>query len=155
MASTSRALVALRTDGAVNHNQERRAAAARAAHVDEFATRLDAGYETAVGAEGVRLSGGQRQRITIARAILKDPSILIFDEATSSLDSKSERYVQDAVEHLLADRTVLLVAHRLSTVRRADRIVVLDRGRVTERGSHNELVERGGLYWELLALQQS
>jgi subfamily B ATP-binding cassette protein MsbA len=129
-------------------------AAARAAHVDEFATQLPDGYETEVGSVGVRLSGGQRQRITIARAILRDPSILIFDEATSSLDSKSERYVQDAIDALLGGhRTVFVIAHRLSTIRRADKIVVLENGTVSQVGTHAELLSRGGLYRELIELQ--
>lgn len=130
-------------------------AAARAAHVEEFVSQLPEGYDTEVGALGVRLSGGQRQRITIARALLRDPAILIFDEATSSLDSKSERLVQDAIETLFGGRTVFTIAHRLSTIRRADRIVVLEGGRVTQVGSHGDLVARGGLYRELLELQQS
>jgi len=135
-------------------SQEQVLAAARAAHVDEFASQLPEGYETEVGSVGVRLSGGQRQRITIARAILRDPSILIFDEATSSLDSKSERYVQDAIDALLGGhRTVFVIAHRLSTIRRADKIVVLENGTVSQIGTHNELVCAGGLYRELIELQ--
>jgi subfamily B ATP-binding cassette protein MsbA len=129
------------------------AAAARAAHVDEFARELPDGYDTAVGTAGDRLSGGQRQRITIARAILRDPAILILDEATSSLDSKSERYVQDAIESLLGGRTVFVIAHRLSTVRRADRILVMEEGRITQQGTHDELVAAGGLYKELVEMQ--
>jgi subfamily B ATP-binding cassette protein MsbA len=129
-------------------------AAARAAHVDEFATQLPEGYDTEVGSVGVRLSGGQRQRITIGRAILRDPSILIFDEATSALDSKSERYVQDAIDALLGGhRTVFVIAHRLSTIRRADKIVVLENGTVSQVGTHAELLDRGGLYRELVDLQ--
>ncbi len=128
-------------------------AAARAAHVDEFASDLPEGYDTDVGDAGVRLSGGQRQRITIARAIVSDPEILIFDEATSSLDAKSERYVQEAIEALLGGRTVFIIAHRLSTVRDADRILVLDGGRVADVGRHDELMARGGLYRELMTLQ--
>ncbi len=128
-------------------------AAARAAHVDEFAGSLPEGYATEVGAEGARLSGGQRQRITIARALLKDPAILIFDEATSSLDAKSERYVQEAIEALLGGRTVFIIAHRLSTIRRADKIVVLEGGAISEIGTHQELFEAGGLYRELVELQ--
>jgi ABC-type multidrug transport system fused ATPase/permease subunit len=131
-------------------------AAARAAHVDEFVSKLPDGYETEVGALGVRLSGGQRQRIAIGRAILKDPSILIFDEATSSLDSKSERYVQDAIESLLSgQRTVFMIAHRLSTIRKADRIVVIEDGAVSQVGTHAELIEQGGLYRELVELQST
>ncbi|MBW1686492.1 MAG: ABC transporter ATP-binding protein [Deltaproteobacteria bacterium] len=131
-------------------------AAARAAHVDEFVHELSEGYDTEVGSSGVRLSGGQRQRITIARAILKDPSILILDEATSSLDSKSEKYVQEAIDALLGgNRTVFVIAHRLSTIRRADRILVLENGRITQQGTHQELILSGGLYAELLELQTS
>ena len=131
-------------------------AAARAAHVDEFVHELPEGYDTEVGSSGVRLSGGQRQRVTIARAILKDPSILILDEATSSLDSKSEKYVQEAIDALLGgNRTVFVIAHRLSTIRRADRILVLEDGRITQQGTHQELIHSGGLYAELLELQTS
>jgi subfamily B ATP-binding cassette protein MsbA len=128
-------------------------AAARAAYVDEFASQLPDGYATLVGGAGTRLSGGQRQRITIARAILRDPALLILDEATSSLDSQSERMVQQALEALLPGRTVFVIAHRLSTVRRADRILVLEHGRVSQSGSHEELLASGGLYKELVALQ--
>jgi ATP-binding cassette, subfamily B, bacterial MsbA len=128
-------------------------AAARAAHVDEFASQLPDGYETEVGGGGTRLSGGQRQRITIARAILRDPALLILDEATSSLDSQSERTVQDALEALLPGRTVFVIAHRLSTVRRADKILVLENGRVSQSGTHAELLAAGGLYRELVSLQ--
>jgi subfamily B ATP-binding cassette protein MsbA len=128
-------------------------AAARAAHVDEFAERLLHGYDTDVGEAGVLLSGGQRQRITIARAILREPTVLIFDEATSSLDAKSERLVQEAIDSLLGGRTVFIIAHRLSTVRHADKILVLDGGRVAELGTHDELMARGGIYRELMSLQ--
>jgi subfamily B ATP-binding cassette protein MsbA len=128
-------------------------AAARAAHVDEFVRQLPDGYDTEVGVGGARLSGGQRQRITIARAILRDPAILILDEATSSLDSQSERVVQQALEALLPGRTVFVIAHRLSTVRRADRILVLENGRVSQSGTHAELLAAGGLYRELALLQ--
>jgi subfamily B ATP-binding cassette protein MsbA len=122
--------------------------------VDEFVRELPAGYETEVGPSGVRLSVGQRQRITIARAILKDPSILILDEATSSLDSKSEKYVQEAIDALLGgNRSVFVIAHRLSTIRRADRILVLENGRITQQGTHQELILSGGLYAELVELQ--
>jgi len=131
-------------------------AAARAAHVDEFVDKLPDGYDTQVGPSGVRLSGGQRQRITIARAILKDPSILILDEATSSLDSKSEKFVHEAIDALLSgNRTVFVIAHRLSTVRRADRILILEKGQITQQGTHAELMELGGLYRDLVALQIS
>jgi subfamily B ATP-binding cassette protein MsbA len=128
-------------------------AAARAAHVDEFVATLPQGYDTPVGEAGAKLSGGQRQRITIARALLRDPTLLIFDEATSALDAKSEQLVRDAVERLLRGRTVLVIAHRLSTVRDADRIVVLEGGAVTQVGTHEELLAAPGLYRELVRLQ--
>jgi subfamily B ATP-binding cassette protein MsbA len=128
-------------------------AAARAAHAHEFVTHFPAGYDTVVGERGVKLSGGQRQRIAIARALLKNPAILILDEATSSLDYESERLVQDALETLMRGRTTFVIAHRLSTVRRADRIVVMDEGRVVEEGNHEELLAAGGLYKQLHDLQ--
>jgi subfamily B ATP-binding cassette protein MsbA len=127
--------------------------AARAAHAHEFIVRLPETYETIVGERGVKLSGGQRQRIAIARAILKDPRVLILDEATSSLDNESERLIEDALERLLVGRSTLIIAHRLSTVRRADRLVVMDHGRVAEEGSHAELLARGGLYARLYQFQ--
>jgi subfamily B ATP-binding cassette protein MsbA len=139
--------------GRPDASEEQMLAAARAAYVDAFARDLPDGYDTQVGADGARLSGGQRQRITIARAILRDPAILIFDEATSSLDSKSERYVQEAIDVLIGGRTVFVIAHRLSTIRRADKIVVLEDGGVTQIGTHAELVRKGGLYRELADLQ--
>ncbi len=128
-------------------------AASRAAHAHEFIERLPQGYETVVGERGVKLSGGQRQRVAIARAILKDPSVLILDEATSSLDNESERLVEAALERLLVGRTTLIIAHRLSTVRRADRLVVLNLGRIVEEGTHAELLARGGLYTRLYQRQ--
>ena len=128
-------------------------AAARAAHAHEFIERLPQGYDTLVGERGVKLSGGQRQRVAIARAILKDPAVLILDEATSNLDTESERLIEDALAQLLVGRTTLIIAHRLSTVRRADRLVVVDRGRIVEEGTHAELLARGGLYARLYQRQ--
>jgi subfamily B ATP-binding cassette protein MsbA len=128
-------------------------AAARAAHAHEFVERLPQGYDTLVGERGVKLSGGQRQRVAIARAILKDPAVLILDEATSNLDTESERLIEDAMTRLLAGRTTLIIAHRLSTVRRADRLVVLDRGRIVEEGTHAQLLDRSGLYARLYERQ--
>lgn len=127
--------------------------AANTAHVDEFIDSLPLGYDTPVGELGSQLSGGQRQRLTIARAILSDPQILIFDEATSALDAKAEQRVQEAVSNLMRGRTVLLIAHRLSTVKSCDRIAVIEDGRISMTGSHEELLSRGGLYRELVELQ--
>ena len=124
-------------------------AAARAAHAMEFIERLPNGFDTRVGERGVKLSGGQRQRLAIARVFLKDPAIVILDEATSSLDSESERLVGEAMEDLLRGRSTLIIAHRLSTVRRADRVVVLDHGRIVEEGRHADLLAEGGVYARL------
>jgi ABC-type multidrug transport system fused ATPase/permease subunit len=128
-------------------------AAARAAHADEFIDRLPDGYATLLGERGVNLSGGQRQRLSIARALLKDPRILILDEATSALDAESEHVVQAALEDLMRERTCFVIAHRLSTIRNADRILVLDRGRIVESGPHADLLARGGTYARLVENQ--
>jgi subfamily B ATP-binding cassette protein MsbA len=127
--------------------------AAQAANAAEFVARLPQGYDTTLGERGARLSGGQRQRIAIARALLRDAPILILDEATSALDTESERLVQQAIDRLMRDRTVLVIAHRLATVRHADQILVLDGGRVVERGTHDALLAAGGLYRRLHDLQ--
>jgi ABC transporter fused permease/ATP-binding protein len=128
-------------------------AAARTAHCHEFITTLPSGYQTAVGERGVQLSGGQKQRIAIARAILKDPRVLILDEATSALDAESEHLVQEALERLMRQRTTLIIAHRLSTVMSADRVVVIDAGRLMQSGSHAHLAREQGLYRRLLERQ--
>jgi subfamily B ATP-binding cassette protein MsbA len=128
-------------------------AAARQAAAHDFILELPEGYDTAVGEAGARLSGGQRQRIAIARAFLKDAPILLLDEATSALDTESEAQVQAALERLMAGRTTILIAHRLSTVKNADRLYVIERGRVVETGSHAELVRAGGLYARLAKAQ--
>jgi ATP-binding cassette, subfamily B, bacterial MsbA len=127
--------------------------AARAAHAHEFVSKLPEGYETVVGDRGLRLSGGERQRLAIARALLRNPPILLLDEATSALDTESERLVQAALEQLMRDRTVLVIAHRLSTVQHADRILVFDGGRIVQHGTHAGLMAEGGPYRRLHDLQ--
>jgi subfamily B ATP-binding cassette protein MsbA len=127
--------------------------ACRVAHVDEFAERFKNGYETVIGERGVKLSGGQRQRMAIARAILADPKILILDEATSSLDSESEIFIQQGLKYLMAGRTTFVIAHRLSTIRQADQILVVEDGRIMERGTHASLYEQHGRYFELYKKQ--
>ena len=133
--------------------RERVEAAARAANAHDFIASLPEGYDTVLGEKGTRLSGGQRQRIAIARALFRNPPILILDEATSALDTESERLVQQAIDEVMAGRTVLVIAHRLSTVRRADQIVVLEGGRIVQRGTHDELLARGGTYRRLYEMQ--
>jgi subfamily B ATP-binding cassette protein MsbA len=148
--STVRANIAYGRDEV---DEERLRECARAAFADEFILAMPAGYDTIIGEAGVRLSGGQRQRLAVARALYKDPPILILDEATSALDAESEALVQKALERLMAGRTTLEIAHRLATVRNADRIVVMEEGRVVEEGAHAELLVGGGLYARLAGLQ--
>jgi ATP-binding cassette subfamily B protein/subfamily B ATP-binding cassette protein MsbA len=127
--------------------------AARIANAHEFIMATPDGYQTNIGDRGSRLSGGQRQRISIARAILKNPPILILDEATSALDTESERLVQDAIEHLMQNRTAIVIAHRLSTIKSADLICVLHEGRIIEQGTHNQLIALNGQYKKLCDMQ--
>ncbi|MCB2077392.1 MAG: ATP-binding cassette domain-containing protein, partial [Novosphingobium sp.] len=127
--------------------------AARAANAESFLRGLPEGLDTFLGEDGARLSGGQRQRIAIARALLRDAPILLLDEATSALDAESEQLVQQALERLMESRTTLVIAHRLATVRKADRIAVMDQGRIVEEGDHGDLSGAGGLYARLASLQ--
>ena len=129
--------------------------AARVANAHDFIDRLPLGYETRIGETGILLSGGQRQRVAIARSLYLQPPVLIFDEATSSLDTESERAVQENMDQLLEERTSFVIAHRLSTIRSADVIVVLEKGKLVEQGSHEELMERQGLYYYLVSQQLS
>ncbi|MFQ5716954.1 MAG: ABC transporter ATP-binding protein, partial [Nitrospinales bacterium] len=147
---TIRNNIAFGSEGATNDEILR---AAKAAHVDSFVQDLEDGYDTVVAEHGVKLSGGQRQRIAIARAILRNTPILALDEATSSLDSESEKLVQDALHNLMENRTTFLIAHRLSTIKHADRIIVLENGRIVEEGSHNELLVNSGTYQKYYEMQ--
>lgn len=140
--------------GAEGVTREQVEDAARIANAHDFIMETENGYDTIIGDRGCRLSGGQRQRISIARAILKDPAILILDEATSALDTESERLVQDALERLMKDRTTIVIAHRLSTIINADKICVLHEGKIAEMGTHLQLIERGGIYKHLVDMQQ-
>ena len=129
--------------------------AARIANAHEFISKMPNGYQTTIGDRGSKLSGGQRQRISIARAVLRNPPILILDEATSALDTESEKLVQEALTRLMANRTTLVIAHRLSTIQHADQILVVHQGQLVEQGSHQELLaNEGGFYWRLQTLQQ-
>jgi ATP-binding cassette subfamily B protein len=130
-------------------------AAAQAAQAHEFILELPEGYETVVGERGITLSGGQRQRVAIARALLMDPRILILDDSLSSVDTQTEKLIQEALDKLMEGRTTFVIAHRLSTVRRADLILVMDKGRIVQQGKHDELLKKGGLYREIHDLQLS
>ena len=127
--------------------------AAKDANAHEFIRNLDGGYDTLIGERGIRLSGGEKQRISIARALLKNAPILIFDEATSSVDSETEFIIQEAISRLLKDRTTLIISHRLSTVRNADRLLVLEKGRLVETGTHDQLLSQGGAYVRMIDAQ--
>lgn len=139
--------------GNMNASEEEIIRAAKTAESHDFITQMPEGYDTVIGERGVVLSGGQKQRIAIARAILRNPSILILDEATSSLDTESELLVQEALEHLMEKRTVLVIAHRLSTIRKADKIIVIDKGKIVQAGKHEELIGQSGIYKKLYELQ--
>ena len=128
-------------------------AAARVANAHDFIMQTEQGYDTNIGDRGMKLSGGQRQRLSIARAVLKNPEILILDEATSALDTESEKLVQEALTSLLEGRTSVVIAHRLSTIHNADRIIVIDSGRIAEQGTHSELMALGGIYAKLIEMQ--
>jgi subfamily B ATP-binding cassette protein MsbA len=141
--------------GREDASEEEMIAASKAAHAHEFIVGFPDGYQTIVGEKGINLSGGQRQRVAIARAILKNPRILLLDEATSALDTESERLVQEALERLMVNRTTFVVAHRLSTIQRADRILVLNKGKIVEEGTHAALLEQRGLYHYLYTLRLS
>ncbi len=139
--------------GRPNADQEEVIAAAKAAQAHDFIMEMSDGYQTIVGERGVTLSGGQRQRVAIARALLMDPRILILDDSTSSVDTQTEQLIQKALNQLMDGRTTFVIAHRMSTVRRADLIIVLDNGRIVERGKHHELLKQDGLYHEIYTLQ--
>jgi subfamily B ATP-binding cassette protein MsbA len=134
-------------------SDEQIVAAAKVANAHDFIMQSEAGYATNIGDRGTKLSGGQRQRLSIARAVLRNPEILILDEATSALDTESEKLVQEALTTLLEGRTSVVIAHRLSTIHNADRIIVIDAGRIAEQGTHAELIEKGGIYAKLIEMQ--
>ena len=139
--------------GNLNSSKEEVIQAARAANAEEFILKCENGYDTNIGNAGEKLSGGQKQRISIARAILKNPDILILDEATSSLDSESEKLIEDALSNLMKSRTSLVIAHRLSTIENADKILVINNGEIIEKGTHQELLQKSGVYKKLYDIQ--
>ena len=140
--------------GNMNATEEQVLAAAKAARCDEFIEKMPDGYQTVLGENGSTLSGGERQRLSIARALLKDAPIVLLDEATASLDPESESSIQQAIGRLIQGKTVLVIAHRLRTIAKADKIIVLDDGKVVEQGTHSELMEQNGLYKRLYTIQQ-
>jgi len=140
--------------GKENASLEEVVQAAKVANAHEFIIQMEQGYQTGIGDKGMKLSGGQRQRLTIARAIFKNPAILILDEATSALDTESERLVQEAINNLMKDRTSIVIAHRLSTIRHADEIIVLSKGKIVEQGTHQQLMELHGNYRHLVEMQE-
>lgn len=139
--------------GKIDATEEELKAAAKAANAYDFIMKTPDGFQTAIGERGVGLSGGQKQRIAIARVFLRNPRLLILDEATSALDSESEELVQDALEHLMKNRTSIVIAHRLSTIVNADKIIVMDAGKMVEAGTHEELLKKDGRYAELYHMQ--
>ena len=139
--------------GKPDADREEVEAAAKIANAHDFILNLSDGYDTNIGDDGNKLSGGQKQRVSIARAVLKNPPIMILDEATSALDTESERFVQDALEKMMENRTSLVIAHRLSTIQKADWIVVMERGMILEQGTHKELIDKNGAYKKLVELQ--
>ena len=138
----------------MNATEEQVLAAAKAARCDEFIDKMPDGYQTVLGENGSTLSGGERQRLSIARALLKDAPIVLLDEATASLDPESESSIQQAIGHLIQGKTVLVIAHRLRTIAKADKIIVLDNGKVAEQGTHSDLMGQNGLYKKLYTIQQ-
>ena len=139
--------------GKPDADREEVEAAAKIANAHDFIINLSDGYDTNIGDDGNKLSGGQKQRVSIARAVLKNPPIMILDEATSALDTESERFVQEALEKMMENRTSLVIAHRLSTIQKADWIVVMERGMILEQGTHKELIDKNGAYKKLVELQ--
>jgi subfamily B ATP-binding cassette protein MsbA len=141
--------------GKLEANEDELLAASEAAHAHDFITAFPKGYETRVGEKGLTLSGGQRQRIALARAFLKNPRILILDEATAYLDNESEFFIQDALERLMAGKTTFMIAHRLTTIQKADRILVLNEGALVEQGDHQALMQQAGLYYHLYTVMRA